>query len=398
MGFFRPLAWAAKPNDGLRLPKCGACGLYKECISPKMGVTGKGKRKILFVGEAPGEREDRIGEQFVGDAGKVLKKILRSINVDIGDCWKTNAVICRPPKNKITDLYIDSCRPNLLRVIRELKPNVIILLGMSAVKSLIGAEWTRNMGQMGTWVGWRIPSGKWGAWICPTYHPSYVARLGEDPTIVRIVTEHLRTAVALEKSPVPTESLDLHSRIDVVLDKSEARMRLLELVRSKGILAFDYETTGLKPDDKKHRIVSCSFCTDRERAWACMMVPILYPLLTRVLRNKKLKKVASNLKFEERWTRAKLGVGVRNWHWDTMLAAHILDNRSGITSVKFQSFVLLGAPLYDSAVSPYLEAKTANGFNRIDQIPERDLLLYNGMDSLLEYRVMEKQKEAFASK
>lgn len=393
MGFFRPLALAVKPKTESRLPQCGACGLYKKCISPKMEVTGRGKVRLLLVGEAPGQKEDKIGKQFVGDAGNVLRKILRSVDLDIEDVWKTNSVICRPPHNEISDVYIESCRPNLLKTIAELKPKVIMLLGLSAVKSVIGVDWERNIGQMSTWVGWTIPSIRFGAWLCPTYHPSYVLRLGEDQTIVRMVKDHFKQAIGLLRKRVPDHSTDLEKRIEVVTDLSEARMRLLELAREEGTLAFDYETTGLKPDDKRHRIVSCSFCTDSERAWACRIDPVLFGPLVKVLRNKKLRKVASNLKFEERWTRSKLGVGVANWHWDTMLAAHVLDNRSGITSVKFQSYVLLGVPSYDSRVAPYLEARESNGFNRIDEIPERDLLVYNGIDSLLEFRVMQRQKK-----
>lgn len=101
------------------------------------------------------------------------------------------------------------------------------------------------------------------------------------------------------------------------------------------------------------------------------------------------------MKFEERWTVAKLGCKVRGWHWDTMLAAHILDNRSGITSLKFQAFVHLGISDYDSHISPFLYSKHPNETNRIDQVDDKSLLLYNGLDSLLEYLIMKKQKAIF---
>ncbi|NIS13859.1 MAG: hypothetical protein GWN12_18870 [Thermoplasmata archaeon] len=76
-----------------------------------------------------------------------------------------------------------------------------------------------------------------------------------------------------------------------------------------------------------------------------------------------------------------------------MQAAHILDNRRGITSIKFQAFVLLGIGEYNARVEQYLESETANSLNRIAEIDTRDLLLYNGLDSLLEYKVAEIQKE-----
>lgn len=359
-----------------------------------MKPTGRGKRRILFVGEAPGEEEDRRGVQLIGKAGQTLRKVLQELNTDLDDCWKTNAVCCRPPKNEIKDEYIEACRPTLLKVVQELKPSVIVLLGISAVKSLIGVEWGKDIGKMGKWVGWTIPSTLHQAWLCPTYHPSYVARMNEDPLLVRIVKDHLKKALSLEHTPPPYLSVsDLEKRIELVTAGGDARMRLLELVRKEGVLAFDYETTGLKPEHEKHRIVSCSFCLGGKDTWACMMSADLLPLLSRILLNAELGKVASNLKFEERWTRTKLGHGVANWNWDTMLAAHVLDNRGGISSVKFQAYVRLGVPDYDRAIHPLLEAKDANGFNRIDQISQKDLLLYNALDSLLEFRVMQKQKE-----
>jgi len=112
-----------------------------------------------------------------------------------------------------------------------------------------------------------------------------------------------------------------------------------------------------------------------------------------------MPKIASNLKVEDRWTRAKLGHRVRNWYWDTMIAAHVLDNTPGITSIKFQAFVHLGQGDYDSHIKPFLKARKESKFNRIHELDLNDLLLYGGLDSYLEYwvamkqiRLMEKRK------
>jgi len=105
------------------------------------------------------------------------------------------------------------------------------------------------------------------------------------------------------------------------------------------------------------------------------------------------------MKFEERWSKQKLGTGVAGWYWDTMLAAHILDNRSDICSIKFQAYIHLGIPDYDSKLieSHFLRSVdgTANGFNRIRELGVNDLLRYNGMDSILEYRIAMKQMAQF---
>lgn len=107
-----------------------------------------------------------------------------------------------------------------------------------------------------------------------------------------------------------------------------------------------------------------------------------------------LPKIASNIKFEQRWTANAFGVNVNNWYWDTMQAAHAIDNRPNITSVKFQAFVLLGSGSYDDHISPYLKSGESSEANKVlEEITFEDLLLYCGMDSLLEYKVAMQQIE-----
>ena len=71
------------------ITKCGLCGLYKNCISPKMPPTGKGRKKILIVAEAPGEEEDKRNTQLIGRAGKYTRRVLKTLNIDLDiDCRK----------------------------------------------------------------------------------------------------------------------------------------------------------------------------------------------------------------------------------------------------------------------------------------------------------------------
>lgn len=356
--------------------------------------SGSAQRRILFVAEAPGQEEDRQGTQLVGKSGMKLRKELRLLKVKLDNCIKTNSIICRPPDNKITDLHIECCRPNLLKAIRKAKPNVIILLGGSAIKALMPTERDSGGGGVARWVGWTIPSHLHQAWICPTYHPSFLLRK-EDAALELLFKQHLKAAIKLEKKKIPkSKSLGvLKDQIEIILSPNSARKRLKDLAKQKGILAFDYETTGIKPDKPKHRIVSCSFCLEGEGTFAFMVTPELHKWISRVLLSDKLAKVASNIKFEERWTCAKLGHGVTNWHWDTLQAAHILDNRKSISSVKFQAYIYFGIADYDQAVSDYFKSTNAGGFNRIDEIPTKDLLTYNGLDSLLEFMVMRRQRK-----
>lgn len=372
------------------IPQCGACKLYKGCNSPKMEPSGNGKRKVLIVGEAPGEEEDRKGTQLVGKSGKLLERELRKIGVNMReDCWLTNALICRPPNNDVGDeKRIDYCRPNLLTTINRLKPNVIILLGGRAVSSLIHHCWGPEQVKIKRWAGWQVPAHKVNAWVCPTWHPSYLLR-EENPVLDGYFLEHLKAAFQFDEKPFDVVP-DYAKEVKVLYDPEEVAARL-DKVRS-GVIAFDYEANMLKPESSKANIICCSVCW-KGKVIAFPMNSKLMPSFRRMLEDPNVRKIASNMKYEDRWTRKVLGFKVRGWWWDTMLAAHLLDCRRGITSIKFQSFVKLGQPDYNRFIHPYLTTDSANSPNRITELSIAKLLTYNGLDSLLEYKVADIQRK-----
>lgn len=392
MGFFPKASWQHGKRPLNVIAQCGACGLYKNCHSPKMAATGTGKYPVLFVGEAPGESEDEQNEQFVGRAGLCLRDMLAQLPIDIDDCWKTNAVRCRPPRNKTEHQHIEYCRPNVIRDIKTLKPKVIIPMGMSAVQTVIGPEWGSDLGTISRWVGWCIPSAMYNAWICPTYHPSYVLRTNEDKPLVDGVIRHLRNAFDALKRPVmPLQANAMADRIEIITDPRLGALRIAKLAKKTDLVAFDYETTGLKPERPEQRIYSFSAASGCEGTWDCFSTLIderCFDSLRQFLTN-DAPKIASNLKFETRWSWNKLGVWVNRWVWDTMLTAHYQDNREAITSIKFQTYVRLGIGDYNSTVRSYIEADKksdmgSNELNRIYKAPVKDTLRYGGIDSLVE--------------
>jgi uracil-DNA glycosylase family 4 len=338
------------------------------------------------------------GLQFVGETGKLLHRTMRNVGLNLRrDCTVTNALICRPPDNKITDKkMIDYCRPNLLNTITDVDPTVIILLGGVAIRSLLGHLWKEDVGGSKRWAGFKIPCRKPNVWICPTYHPSFIAREKRDRVLYEAVFErHLAEAAAIAGTRPWDEVPDYASEIEVIYKPDAAAKIIRQMVKKGGNVAFDYETDRLKPDDKEARIVSCSVCWEGRKTIAYPWVGSAIEATKELLRS-SLGKIASNLKFEERWTRRQLGFRVKNWKWDTMVQAHTLDSRAGITGLKFQAFVRLGQEDYAYHLSEYLESKDKGGNapNRIKEIDLKDLLLYNGLDSLLEYKVaMEQSKE-----
>ena len=118
--------------------KCTACPLWKNTT---LAVPGEGSRgaKIMIVGEAPGEEEDRQGFPFVGRSGKVLDRMLEISGLDRKQVFITNAVKHRPPQNRAPQASeIKVCKELLLdKQIEILKPKLIVVLGGVALKALL---------------------------------------------------------------------------------------------------------------------------------------------------------------------------------------------------------------------------------------------------------------------
>ena len=346
--------------------------------------------------------EDEQGRPFVGRSGQRLQRTLRELGADLfDDCWVTNAVICRPSERgrnrKPTPAEIDYCRPNVLAAIRELDPVVIVLLGGVAVRSVLGPIWKDDPGGIEQWAGWRIPCHKPNAWICPTYHPSYIGRLEteksrENPVPQMFFKRHLEAALSLGGRPWPEGPPNFAEQVEIVLDDAQAARTLRKMRERGGPVAWDIETDFLKPDTVGASIVCCSVCWQGKKT-------IAYPWFgearkaTIELLESAVPKRGWNSKFEHRYLQAVEGVEVRNWVWDGMLAAHSLDNRSEITGLKFQAFVQLGVPPYNTKVEPYLKSGGSNERNRIREANLRELMLYCGLDALFEYKVGSMQME-----
>lgn len=395
---FNTAQLAAVKQPSFLVPQCGSCGLLKTCTTPQMAVCGEGRRGILVVGEAPGETEDKQGRPFVGKTGQRLRKELDALGVDLDrDCWTTNALRCHPPGNRIpSEKTVDYCRPYLVQAVKQLKPSTILLLGSHATRSLLAWAWREDEQGLGIgrFAGFRIPSQKLNAWIASTWHPSHIERSeSEDKRGVVTVLwrQHLKAALELDGRPWD-ELPDYPSQVDCLLDVDRAAAVLREMIRRGGSVAFDLETEGLKPDSADIGIVSCAVCWEGKKT-------IAYPwhgvaiAATKELLDSRLGKIGYNLKFEARFIQAKLGITVRNWIWDGMQSAHLLNQHYGVSGLKFQSFVRLGVGSYDDHIKPFLQSSEGGGNdkNKIRQVPIRDLLLYNGIDAVLEYAVAKHQ-------
>lgn len=397
-GFFTRKEVESKSRPTGKVLSCAACGLYRDCNSARMEPYGEFKKGILVIGEAPGEYEDRVGKPWQGKAGVLLQSTLKEMGISLfEDCLSINACRCRPMDEKGNNRTplpkeIESCRRENLRIIQERKPKLIIALGNSALFSLIGHRWKKDFDSINKWRGFRIPDQDFHSWICPTFHPSFIER--EQAQEVETIWKHdLSQALELLKVNFPVHK---EPEIEIITD-----LRPLYQIHDQ-FSAFDYETTGKKPHAAGHRIVSASVTRTPDHVYAFLM-PMTreerQPFLS-YLSNPSVLKIAQNMKFEDHWSNVRLQTPVVQWYWDTMLVSHMLDNRTGVTGLKFQVYVNFGIVDYDSEIEPYLKStneKSDNAMNRILEListaeGQKKLLTYNGYDSIYEHRLSEIQR------
>jgi len=153
--------------------------LIKNCELKKNATNlvfsdGNINSKIMIIGEGPGANEDIEGKPFVGRAGKLLDKMLAAIKLDRTKVYISNVVNYRPPENrKPTELEIERYLPYLENHIEIINPKILILLGSTALNTLVGNEVVISKAR-GKWIQKQI--GKAKPWIIASFHPAFLMR------------------------------------------------------------------------------------------------------------------------------------------------------------------------------------------------------------------------------
>jgi DNA polymerase len=178
----------------------GDCRRCKLAGGRKTIVFGSGnpKAELLFVGEGPGADEDEQGLPFVGRAGQLLTQMIeKGMKIPRPDAYICNVVKCRPPGNRKPEKdEVAACRQFVERQIDSVKPRVIVVLGATAVETLLGLH--QSMGSLrGRWHEFH------GIPLMITYHPAFLLR---DPNRKPEAWEDLKKVIALLNSPAPGKS------------------------------------------------------------------------------------------------------------------------------------------------------------------------------------------------
>jgi DNA polymerase len=193
-----PAAVPAEPSWGERpeleevrrtLGECTRCGLAEGRRQIVFG-DGNPQADLMFIGEGPGQEEDRRGLPFVGRAGELLTQMIeKGLGIPRSEVYICNIVKCRPPGNRTPlDAEVAACHPFLDGQIAAVRPKVIVALGKPATSLLLGRDVAITRIR-GTWQSYRdIP-------LMPTLHPAYILRQ-YTPENRRCVWEDLKAALA----------------------------------------------------------------------------------------------------------------------------------------------------------------------------------------------------------
>lgn len=152
-----------------RIARCERCELARQRTQTVPGQ-GSVTPEIMFIGEGPGEEEDRQGLAFVGRAGQLLTRMIAAMGYTRDEVFIGNVVKCRPPGNRTPYPHeMEICLPYLEEQIAVLQPKVIVALGGTAVRGLLHIE--RGITKLrGNWLEYK------GIPVMPTYHPAYLLR------------------------------------------------------------------------------------------------------------------------------------------------------------------------------------------------------------------------------
>ena len=182
---------AAQPQEPLsaiaaELAGCQRCKLGRDRTHLVFGV-GNPDADLMFIGEGPGEEEDKRGEPFVGKAGQLLTKIIEAMGLTRENVYIANIVKCRPPQNRTPMIdEVETCYPFLRRQIAAVNPKIIVALGSPASQALLSVSIpiSRLRGNFY----------KFGErQVMPTFHPAYLLR---NPSEKRAVWDDMKKVMA----------------------------------------------------------------------------------------------------------------------------------------------------------------------------------------------------------
>ena len=353
--------------------------------------------EILLVGEAPGADEARAGEPFVGKAGKMLDEMLHTVGISRNTVAIANVVKCRPPENRPpTKAEMKACSKYLHQQVHEARPRLIVTLGNTSLQALAGVTGvTKIHGSLR-----RVTILGEEYLLMPTLHPSYVMRSLVTSKSGAKIGPYADVVADLRKAKkVLSGEIEVERQHEYFLADTEQKVQhLVAYLATVEEFAFDTETTGLDPYGSK--ILGISFSAEQYSGYYVpMRVPdellggtksfwpdrsTIIEALRPVLENEQIRKICHHARFDVMMLYGDWKVEVRGLHFDTMIAAHLLDENAskGLKDLTGKRYVdLVG---YEEDVKQAVVGKKSEGFQNV---PLEKLWPYACADADATYRL-----------
>jgi uracil-DNA glycosylase family 4 len=335
--------------------------------------------KIMLVGEAPGEQEEKAGVPFVGMAGKLLDSLLEGAGIRREECYITNVMLERPAGNKFSNFYVKEKgkrspsaalvegRARLLTEIARVQPCVIVPMGNEAMLAILG---------MSGVVDWRgscldSPMGK----VIPTIHPASILR--HWTYLPAVQNDFIR----IKGEAATPEFYRTHRELVVCYDFNQAVEELKGVLNAKEV-AFDIETesaqvTAIGFSHQLHRAITIPlwFAGSGSR-FDIQQETLLWELITSILCSPGIRSMAHNGVFDIEHLRRVHGISVTNYALDTMLAFHTVYPELP-KGLDYLCSIYTDMPYY----------KHMGGSDNMD-----DFYRYNAMDACVTFEIAQELK------
>lgn len=364
---------------------CVKCKLYQGCKTPYISGSGAAKPDILFIGEAPGEDEDRQGKPFVGKSGQLLKDSIELVDLPMNKLRFTNVVRCRPPGNRTpTTAEIEYCSRFLTDEIAECKPKVVVLLGNTPLKALLKLNGIKSYQGQGA-----IESD--GMKFVPAYHPSFILRQKSASIKEDWIRSFKDIIIALEGDDASEEAADAHYEYLYPMSIEDLLAMKNELLADPNeLIACDIESVSIdiaRPDNKIITIAfansnkAWSFPVDhKESWWDDVERGWVHHVIDEVLSKGRI--INHNIKFDCKMIRHFLGIDFVPTG-DTIQLSRLVSPDALEHGLKRLAGIHLGMFDYDEQLQRYVAEHADCDYDRggnYGNIPLEVLLPYGGKD------------------
>jgi uracil-DNA glycosylase family 4 len=346
---------------------------------------GNPESKLWFIGEAPGEEEEKYKKPFVGQSGEKLNQVLSACGVSRENVYVTNLSPYRPHGNKFehlrdTEILRDSIE-NLQSRIVKYKPNCIALLGANPLEYIAGKQ------NINYYRGSVLPYIKDGLYICkviPTYHPAYILRVPEKYPIFQ---QDIRRICGDSKYP----DLRYKERRYIIDPDPATLVEYVDQIYRKGMVTVDIES--YKGSGEKINIVCVGFGISDTLAICLPWNSHNAFHIKNILEESKIKKIFHFGAFDTEVFYLN-GINTRGYHFDTIVSQHVLEPELP-RGLGFLTSIYTREPYYKKEGRGEIPDDTKVWSAKTNK---KDLYIYNCKDVCVTYEIYQAQSAELAQR